>query len=57
MSKDNYHRFPSDEKLRGVDYRFYNQLLAGKFDREINQGLAPSAKAQAGTYEDALIKA
>jgi anaerobic magnesium-protoporphyrin IX monomethyl ester cyclase len=56
MSKENYHRFPSDEKLRGIDYRFYNQLLAGKFDREVNRGLSQPA-AQAGTYEGALIKA
>jgi anaerobic magnesium-protoporphyrin IX monomethyl ester cyclase len=57
MSKDNYHRFPSDEKLRGIDYRFYNQLLAGKFDREINQGLTLAAGAQSSHYEEALIKA
>ena len=55
MRKDNYHRFPSDEKLKGIDYRFYNQLLAGKFDREVNRGL--SVAAQAGNYEEALIKA
>jgi len=55
MRKDNYHRFPSDEKLKGIDYRFYSQLLAGKFDREINRGLTDSA--QAGSYEEALFKA
>jgi anaerobic magnesium-protoporphyrin IX monomethyl ester cyclase len=55
MRKDNYHRFPSDEKLQGIDYRFYNQLLAGKFDREINRGL--TAQEQLGTYEEALVKA
>jgi len=56
MSKENYHRYPSDEKLKGIDYRFYNQLLAGKYDREVNRGLSPSA-TQGGTYEGALIKA
>jgi len=30
MSKDNYHRFPGDEKVKGVDYQFYRELLAGK---------------------------
>ena len=32
MSKDNYHRFPDDEKVKGVNYGFYRELLAGKFD-------------------------
>ena len=32
MSEDNYHRFPRDEKLRGVDYAFYRELRAGKYD-------------------------
>jgi anaerobic magnesium-protoporphyrin IX monomethyl ester cyclase len=57
MRKDNYHRFPSDEKVRGVDYRFYNQLLAGKFDREVNRGLTLTSKTQDSHYEEALIKA
>ena len=41
MSKDNYHRFPDDEKVMGVDYQFYRELLAGKYDDEVNQGLCP----------------
>ena len=41
MSKDNYHRFPDDEKVKGVDYEFYRELLAGKYDAEVNQGLSP----------------
>jgi anaerobic magnesium-protoporphyrin IX monomethyl ester cyclase len=32
MSNDNYHRFPDDEKVKGVDYQFYRDLLAGKYD-------------------------
>ncbi len=28
MSADNYHRFPGDEKVRGVDYDFYRELRA-----------------------------
>lgn len=35
MSSDNYHRFPGQEKVKGIDYRFYADLLAGKYDREI----------------------
>ena len=57
MSKDNYHRYPKDEKLKGIDYRFYNQMLAGKFDREINRGLPAYAQAERSVYEDSLIKA
>ncbi|MHB2026646.1 MAG: B12-binding domain-containing radical SAM protein [Elusimicrobiota bacterium] len=43
MSKDNYHRFASDEKTKGVDYGFYRDLLAGRYD--------PSS------YENFLVKA
>ena len=39
MSKENYHRFPDDEKVKGVNYQFYRELLAGNFDDEVNQGL------------------
>ncbi|MEN8098079.1 MAG: radical SAM protein, partial [Chloroflexota bacterium] len=28
MSKENYHRFPDDEKVKGIDYNFYRDLLA-----------------------------
>jgi anaerobic magnesium-protoporphyrin IX monomethyl ester cyclase len=57
MSKENYHRFPNDEKLRGVDYQFYNDLLAGKYDGQINQGLPSSLWGESGEYMDALVKA
>jgi radical SAM superfamily enzyme YgiQ (UPF0313 family) len=57
MSKDNYHRYPKDEKVKGIDYRFYNRLLAGKFDREINAGLPDYIRRKSGVFEDALIKA
>jgi anaerobic magnesium-protoporphyrin IX monomethyl ester cyclase len=48
MSKDNYHRFPDDEKVKGVDYQFYRDLLAGKYDSEVNRGLpaAPGGRAR-----------
>ncbi len=57
MSKDNYHRYPGDEKVKGVDYQFYRELLAGKFDDEINRGLDPSAQQKPGLFQDALVKA
>lgn len=57
MSKDNYHRYPNDEKVRGIDYQFYNDLLAGKYEREINRGLATSLWGRPGEYQDALVKA
>jgi radical SAM superfamily enzyme YgiQ (UPF0313 family) len=35
MSKDNYHRFPGDEKVKGLDYGFYRDLLRGRYGRQI----------------------
>lgn len=57
MSKDNYHRFPDDEKVKGVDYQFYRELLAGKYEDEINRGLDEYARKQSGVFTEALIKA
>ena len=59
MSKENYHRYPSDEKVKGIDYPFYNQLLKGKFDREINKGLPDWArpKGRVRRFFDSLVKA
>jgi radical SAM superfamily enzyme YgiQ (UPF0313 family) len=57
MSKDNYHRFPDDEKVRGVDYQFYRELLAGKFEAEVNRGLDEFARKRSGIFTEALIKA
>ena len=57
MSKDNYHRFPDDEKVKGVDYQFYRELLAGKFDDEIDKGLDKYARQKSGSYQEALVKA
>ena len=55
MSKDNYHRFPDDEKVKGVDYQFYRDLLAGKYDAEVNRGLGGARGAD--LYQGTLIKA
>lgn len=56
MTKENYHRFPDDEKVKGVDYQFYRDLLAGKYDTEVNRGL-PLIHQTRKNYRDALIKA
>ncbi len=57
MSKDNYHRFPDDEKVVGVNYQFYRDLLAGKYDYEINRGLLEAERAKATAGIEALTKA
>jgi len=58
MSKENYHRFPDDEKVDGVDYHFYRELLAGKYDDAVNAGLADyQARHKSGIYQEALVKA
>jgi len=56
MSKENYHRFPDDEKVKGVDYKFYRELLAGKYDDEVNRGLN-GVRYGTDVYEGNLIKA
>jgi radical SAM superfamily enzyme YgiQ (UPF0313 family) len=56
MSPDNYHRFPDDEKVVGVDYQFYRDLLGGCFDDEVNAGLA-QVRQQRTNYREALTKA
>jgi len=57
MSKDNYHRYPNDEKVKGIDYQFYNELLAGAYDDEVNRGLTASLWGRSREYQDALVKA
>jgi radical SAM superfamily enzyme YgiQ (UPF0313 family) len=57
MTKDNYHRFPDDEKVKGIDYQFYRELLAGKYDDEINRGLSTAARIKSDILTDALTKA
>jgi radical SAM superfamily enzyme YgiQ (UPF0313 family) len=56
MSKENYHRFPDDEKLKGIDYNFYRELLAGKYDDEVNKGLPELIRQRSGVLSDALAK-
>jgi hypothetical protein len=42
LTKENYHRYPHDEKVAGVDYEFYRDLLAGKYDAEIDRRPIPA---------------
>ena len=57
MSNDNYHRFPDDEKVKGIDYQFYRDMLAGHYDKEIMAGIDSEAKNGDGSYLKALTKA
>jgi anaerobic magnesium-protoporphyrin IX monomethyl ester cyclase len=57
MTMDNYHRFPDDEKVAGVDYQFYRELLAGQYDNEVNKGLDEFARKRSGVFQEALVKA
>ena len=57
MSQENYHRFPDDEKVKGIDYEFYRQLLAGTFDADVNRGLPELMARRRAVYSDALTKA
>jgi radical SAM superfamily enzyme YgiQ (UPF0313 family) len=58
MSKENYHRFPDDEKVKGIDYQFYRELLAGRYDDEINRGLTDhQARQKSSSLREALVKA
>ena len=37
-------RNPHDEKVKGVDYDFYRELLLGRYDDQINDGLDPESR-------------
>jgi radical SAM superfamily enzyme YgiQ (UPF0313 family) len=56
MTKENYHRYPDDEKVIGVDYQFYRELLSGKYDDEVNRGMS-TMRQQRADFWDALAKA
>jgi len=57
MSKENYHRFPGEEKLKDIDYRFYKDLLKGRYDAEVNRGLAADEAAREAARTEQLVKA
>ena len=56
MGKDDYHRYPSDRKVKGIDYDFYNALVAGRYDDKIDEGLPTrvlmSAQGTDGVVQD-----
>ena len=43
LTADNYHRYPHDEKVHGIDYAFYRDLLAGRYDEAIARRPRPQA--------------
>ena len=49
LASDGYHRTPGDEKVRGVDYAFYRDLLAGRHDAEIARGAAAAPPSRPAT--------
>lgn len=57
MTMENYHRFPDDEKVKGIDYTFYRGLLDGAYDDEVCRGLPALMKERRSVYRDALAKA
>ena len=42
--------------MKGIDYQFYRELLAGRYDAEINRGMS-DVRHGAELYEGTLIKA
>ena len=56
MSKENYHRYPDDEKLKGIDYKFYRELLAGKYNDDVERGMT-SVLQNRSDFWQALAKA
>ena len=49
MTKENYHRFPDDEKVKGIDYQFYRELLAGQYEERSQPRPARAAPRRART--------
>jgi hypothetical protein len=45
LTAENYHRYPGDEKVRGINYAFYRDLLAGQYDDEVDRRPWPPAAA------------
>lgn len=43
LTRDNYHRNPGEEKIGGIDYAFYRDLLAGRYDDDIGRRPWPPA--------------
>ena len=61
--RGNHERNPEDEKVVGIDYEFYRDLLRGRYDEEIARGLSPEERDRqivlhgGGTLVDLVSKA
>lgn len=45
LGEHEYHRYPSGDKVRGIDYAFYRDLAAGRFEAEVQARPAPVTSA------------
>jgi radical SAM superfamily enzyme YgiQ (UPF0313 family) len=57
MTKENYHRFPGDKKVKDIDYDFYADLLAGRYDQEVNRYVDAASHTRSSVLSDHLSKA
>jgi hypothetical protein len=48
MTEEDYHRHPDDEKVVGVDYGFYRDLLSGKYADEVGRVPPPGEPSSHG---------
>lgn len=55
MSKENYHRYPNQQKISGIDYHFYKELLLGKYDDQVNIGLTKLERENTIIYDTQLF--
>lgn len=46
MTKDDYHRYPGDRKMKGIDYDFYDRLMKGHYNDEIIRTASSWGKQQ-----------
>lgn len=49
-----YHRFPNEPKCKGIDYQFYANLFAGKYDSEVGFSV-PAMMSRQGSAGEALV--
>lgn len=47
LTGDNYDRYPDSDKVRGIDYDFYRDLLAGRYDAEVSRRPVPAPASAA----------
>ncbi len=47
LTDETYHRYPGHEKARGIDYAFYRDLLAGRYDDEVARRPTPAGNGGA----------